>query len=516
MNGVNKEDTDTEDELEECGTHNHNMVTSDGSNRFSNDGEPEFKPRKDNSDSSDTEEESERKTEDEDEEIDAKSDIDVNDGCIASKIEADEQVTREVHNDDNDDRSLSDSSDEESKEPVKHEDNRVVASPESEEDDPIEINEHDEDFIVKPKDEDISEEDSEDDEIASKNNDEFGLNRSPSPEPAKHPDEYQLREQQQPSPLQRSPSPERKDSRGSSSYDEERASSMSPEPPRAITSPPGKLASPTSSSQNKDITKIYTEALVSETMTPEMKAGPDRSANDITQIYTQSLDREQTKAEPAKFTRPNKDITQLYTAAFNKEANTNTTGKGEAVKPRRNDNITKLYTGVFDSKEQQKTVFKGKPSDEKTNPRKHNMSTVMDKEAIKEAYNSVLGDNNGIDWAAFKFDGQNLGVTATGQDFDTFKSQFGVDDRGFGYIRVKTGDEMSKRSKFVLVTWVGPNVSVMKKAKMSTDKALMKEVIQNLSVELQLETLGEFSMEHFKAEVDKAGGARYGTGVRDL
>jgi len=148
--------------------------------------------------------------------------------------------------------------------------------------------------------------------------------------------------------------------------------------------------------------------------------------------------------------------------------------------------------------------------------RKHNMSTNMDKEAIKEAYNEVLADNNGVDWAAFKFDGQNLGVTAKGQDFDTFKSHFGVDDRGFGYIRVKTGDEMSKRSKFVLVTWVGPNVSVMKKAKMSTDKALMKEVIQNLSVELQLETLGEFGMEHFKAEVDKAGGARYGTGVRDL
>ena len=30
----------------------------------------------------------------------------------------------------------------------------------------------------------------------------------------------------------------------------------------------------------------------------------------------------------------------------------------------------------------------------------------------------------------------------------------------------------------MLVTWVGPNVSVMKKAKMSTDKALMKDVIQ--------------------------------------
>merc|ERR1712212_1187927 len=115
--------------------------------------------------------------------------------------------------------------------------------------------------------------------------------------------------------------------------------------------------------------------------------------------------------------------------------------------------------------------------------------------------------------AVFKFDGGNrLGVTATGKEFGDFKNHFENDDRGFGYIRIKTGDEMSKRSKFVLVTWVGPNVSVMMKAKMSTDKALIKEVIQNLSVELQLETLGEFSMDHFKAEVDKAGGAKYGTG----
>ena len=37
---------------------------------------------------------------------------------------------------------------------------------------------------------------------------------------------------------------------------------------------------------------------------------------------------------------------------------------------------------------------------------------------------------------------------------------------------------MSKRAKFVLVTWIGPSVSVMKKAKMSTDKAVIKDVIQ--------------------------------------
>ena len=42
----------------------------------------------------------------------------------------------------------------------------------------------------------------------------------------------------------------------------------------------------------------------------------------------------------------------------------------------------------------------------------------------------------------------------------------------------QTGDEMSKRAKFVMVTCIGPGVSVMKKAKMSTDKALMKDICQ--------------------------------------
>lgn len=39
------------------------------------------------------------------------------------------------------------------------------------------------------------------------------------------------------------------------------------------------------------------------------------------------------------------------------------------------------------------------------------------------------------------------------------------------------GDEMSKRRKFLFVTWVGPGVSVIKRAKMSTDKAMVKDII---------------------------------------
>ena len=52
------------------------------------------------------------------------------------------------------------------------------------------------------------------------------------------------------------------------------------------------------------------------------------------------------------------------------------------------------------------------------------------------------------------------------------------DERAFGFVRLQTGDELSKRVKFVLVTWMGSNVSAMKRAKMSTDKTQIKALIQ--------------------------------------
>jgi hypothetical protein len=39
------------------------------------------------------------------------------------------------------------------------------------------------------------------------------------------------------------------------------------------------------------------------------------------------------------------------------------------------------------------------------------------------------------------------------------------------------GDEMSKRQKFLFLTWVGPSVGVIKRAKMSIDKAMVKDII---------------------------------------
>ncbi|CAB3370765.1 coactosin-like protein [Cloeon dipterum] len=149
-------------------------------------------------------------------------------------------------------------------------------------------------------------------------------------------------------------------------------------------------------------------------------------------------------------------------------------------------------------------------------PKKVSMATHINRSEIKEAYEDVRSDSTPTDWAVFKFEGSSIKCTVKGEGFDDFRAQFTDDERAFAYLRLQMGDEMSKRKKFLFITWIGPAVGVMKRAKMSTDKAKMKEILANFAVELQLESSAEFEIDFFMEQLIKAGGANYGTGVRDL
>jgi hypothetical protein len=200
------------------------------------------------------------------------------------------------------------------------------------------------------------------------------------------------------------------------------------------------MSPPPSQPTRAALTKIYTEALGdSDSEERREKVVRNKPAGDITAMYTQKLvEKEELASSPKTerkemmFQRPQgmTNITQLYTAAL-KEDNRESGGK---VKPMRNGNITKLYTEGLDKEPER--AFKGKPKDEKTNPIKHNLATRVDKAAIMEAYNDVMADNNNIEWAAFTFSDNKLGVAAKGVDFAEFKSHFGADERGFGYIKI--------------------------------------------------------------------------------
>ncbi|XP_015922343.1 coactosin-like protein [Parasteatoda tepidariorum] len=142
------------------------------------------------------------------------------------------------------------------------------------------------------------------------------------------------------------------------------------------------------------------------------------------------------------------------------------------------------------------------------------MASAVDKDGVRDAYQDVRDDTSDTNWALFRYKGAQIIHDGSGENIDDLKQLLSDDDRAFAFVRVLAGDEMSKRKKFVLLTWVGANVSTLKRARVSIDKALVKQVIQNFAVELQIESPDELSDEYLRMAVDKVGGANYGTGTR--
>ncbi|XP_053556833.1 coactosin-like protein [Bombina bombina] len=137
------------------------------------------------------------------------------------------------------------------------------------------------------------------------------------------------------------------------------------------------------------------------------------------------------------------------------------------------------------------------------------MATKIDKEACREAYNLVRDDNNGISWVTFKYDGSTIIPGENGSSFEEFQTTCTDDIRLYAYIRFTAGDAMSKRIKFVLITWIGENVSGLQRAKIGTDKTLVKDVVQNFAKEFMITDHKELDENYIRNELKKAGGANY-------
>ncbi|ESO07183.1 hypothetical protein HELRODRAFT_98567 [Helobdella robusta] len=139
----------------------------------------------------------------------------------------------------------------------------------------------------------------------------------------------------------------------------------------------------------------------------------------------------------------------------------------------------------------------------------------IQKHEIHEAYLDVRNDNSPTTWALLSYDNNAIILNSTGSDYEEFLSNFNEQERFFGYVRFSAGDEMSKRVKFVLITWIGSEVGALKKARVSTDKAFVKSICKSYAIEIQTSERSELELDHIKKALDKVGGANYGVGVRD-
>ncbi|XP_076470694.1 coactosin-like protein [Babylonia areolata] len=141
--------------------------------------------------------------------------------------------------------------------------------------------------------------------------------------------------------------------------------------------------------------------------------------------------------------------------------------------------------------------------------------TTIDKDTICEAYLEVRDDNSPSNWLLCKYDGSNIVLASKGENYEDLPELLGDDETAFVYARIITGDELSKRAKFVFISWAGQNLGILQRAKMSVDRSLVKSITQNFAVEMAAGSQEEVCLEEVKTVLAKAGGADYGTGERD-
>lgn len=102
-----------------------------------------------------------------------------------------------------------------------------------------------------------------------------------------------------------------------------------------------------------------------------------------------------------------------------------------------------------------------------------------------------------------------LEVSGTGTGgLAEFTEQLQDSEACFGYVRHIIGnDEMSRRSKFILVCWCGPNVNVMRRGRMTPHIGEVKNVLKAYAIEVQTDHKEDLQADHVEVKLKKAMGA---------
>ncbi|KAI9227335.1 MAG: actin depolymerizing protein [Piptocephalis tieghemiana] len=141
------------------------------------------------------------------------------------------------------------------------------------------------------------------------------------------------------------------------------------------------------------------------------------------------------------------------------------------------------------------------------------MSIIQSPE-IEKAYEAVRDDKDDTNWMLLEYEGDRkdiLKVAATGSGgLKEMVERFSPDQAAFAYVRVKVAnDELSQRVKFVLVPWCGPQVKVMRRAKLSVHIAEVKSVIKVFAIEVPASEKEDLKEEDIILKLKRAGGANY-------
>ncbi|BEI86578.1 hypothetical protein CcaverHIS002_0608650 [Cutaneotrichosporon cavernicola] len=141
------------------------------------------------------------------------------------------------------------------------------------------------------------------------------------------------------------------------------------------------------------------------------------------------------------------------------------------------------------------------------------MADVKDPK-IQDAYEAVRSDKDDTTWLLLNYESDRsdklvLSETGTG-DIAEFSSKLDPANASFGFVRVKySNDDHSFREKFALVIWIGENVRVMRRAKVSVHTGSVKDVIRSYALEISASCPADLEYDDIVQQMRRAGGANY-------
>ncbi|KAI0792387.1 actin depolymerizing protein [Abortiporus biennis] len=141
------------------------------------------------------------------------------------------------------------------------------------------------------------------------------------------------------------------------------------------------------------------------------------------------------------------------------------------------------------------------------------MADVSDSK-IDEAYQDVRSDKTETNWILLDYENDRsdklvLSATGTG-GLEELRDRLDESKASFAYARVQyANDKESKREKFILIIWIGPNCKVMRKAKISVHTADVKQVLRVFSLEVPAREKDDLKLDPIIVKLRKAGGASY-------
>lgn len=104
--------------------------------------------------------------------------------------------------------------------------------------------------------------------------------------------------------------------------------------------------------------------------------------------------------------------------------------------------------------------------------------------SVKAAYEDIRKPDNSDTWVILKYVGNKITVQQTGSGIENFVEQLSDKEIQYGYLRLNIQTEEGMRTKFVLISWTGEDVSPLKRGKAYVDKSNLKSIIQDFAIDL--------------------------------